>query len=284
MRSKKMLETCTSCGTVFEIDKALLSKNIQWLKCSVCNQKWSISKESFKDFDKEVTVSKDNKSNDQSEQVKKDLASIKSVVEKKTKKLSVQKISALDQKNKTVNQIASELSASKLKSNDKVNTKPLKKSKIKKAYFLYLLIFLIVFSIFVIFFRSSILAYTYFYFPKYANFYSEKINLISSKIRSPLLAELHYINLTDFVATAKNGQIKFSGIITNGSVRPILVPRIKILAIREDRKIMLEKILVLDQKIIKPKSMIKFQNGLSFKSNNENVSVKATLLKEILDF
>ena len=47
---------------------------------------------------------------------------------------------------------------------------------------------------------------------------------------------------------------------------------------------MLEKILVLDQKIIKPKSMIKFQNGLSFNSNNENVSVKATLLKEILDF
>ena len=108
--------------------------------------------------------------------------------------------------------------------------------------------------------------------------------MISSKIRSPLLAELHYINLTDFFATAKNGQIKFSGTITNGSVRPILVPRIKILAIREDRKIMLEKILVLDQKIIKPNSMIKFQNGLSFKSNNENVSVKATLLKEILDF
>ena len=51
MRSKKMLETCTSCGTVFEIDKALLLKNIQWLKCSVCKQKWSISKESFNDFD-----------------------------------------------------------------------------------------------------------------------------------------------------------------------------------------------------------------------------------------
>lgn len=279
-----MLETCKSCGTVFEVDRALLSKNIQWLKCSVCNQKWSVSKEIFKEADKEITVLGDNKSNDQSEKVKKDLASIKSVIEKKTKKISDQKSSALDQKNKTVNQIASELSASKLKSKSQTNAKPPKKNKIKRVYFLYLFILLIVFSIFVIFFRSSILAYTYFYFPKYAEFYSENINLISSKIKSPILAELHHINLTDFVATAKNGQIKFSGTITNGSERPILVPRIKILAIREDRKIMLEKILVLDQKIIKPKSMIKFQNGLSFKSNNENVSVKATLLKEIMDF
>ena len=279
-----MLETCKSCGTVFEVDRALLSKNVQWLKCSVCNQKWSISKETFKEFDKEITVLRGNNSNDKSEKVKKDLASIKSAIEKKTKKLSDQKSSVLDQKNKTVNQIASELSASKLKSKSQTNTKPLKKNKIKRVYFLYLFILLIVFSIFVIFFRSSILAYTYFYFPKYAEFYSEKINLISSKIKSPILAELHHINLTDFVATAKNGQIKFSGTITNGSERPILVPRIKILAIREDRKIILEKILVLDQKIIKPKSMIKFQNGLSFKSNNENVSVKATLLKEILDF
>jgi len=279
-----MLETCKSCGTVFEIDRALLSKNVQWLKCSVCNQKWSVSKEIFKESDKEITVLRDNKSNDQSEKVKKDLASIKSVIEKKTKKFSDQKSSALDQKNKTVNQIASELSASELKSKSQTNTKPPKKNKIKRVYFSYLFILLIVFSIFVIFFRSSILAYIYFYFPKYAEFYSENINLISSKIKSPILAELHYINLIDFVATAKNGQIKFSGTITNGSERPILVPRIKILAIREDRKIMLEKILVLDQKIIKPKSMIKFQNGLSFKSNNENVSVKATLLKEIMDF
>ena len=279
-----MLETCKSCGTVFEVDRALLSKNIQWLKCSVCNQKWSVSKEIFKDSDKEITVLRDNKSNDQSEKVKKDLASIKSVIEKKTKKFSDQKSSALDQKNKTVNQIASELSASELKSKSQTNTKPPKKNKIKRVYFSYLFILLMVFSIFVIFFRSSILAYIYFYFPKYAEFYSENINLISSKIKSPILAELHYINLIDFVATAKNGQIKFSGTITNGSERPILVPRIKILAIREDRKIMLEKILVLDQKIIKPKSMIKFQNGLSFKSNNENVSVKATLLKEIIDF
>jgi len=116
-----MLETCKSCGTIFEVDRALLSKNVQWLKCSVCNQKWSVSKEIFEEFDNKITVLGGNKSNDQSEKVKKDLASIKSVIEKKTKKFSDQKSSALDQKNKTVNQIASELSASKLKSNSQTN-------------------------------------------------------------------------------------------------------------------------------------------------------------------
>ena len=86
-----MLETCKSCGTVFEVDRALLSKNIQWLKCSVCNQKWSVSKEIFKEADKEITVLGDNKSNDQSEKVKKDLASIKSVMRKKQKRFQIKK-------------------------------------------------------------------------------------------------------------------------------------------------------------------------------------------------
>jgi hypothetical protein len=136
----------------------------------------------------------------------------------------------------------------------------------------------------VIFFRPVILAYTYFYFPKYADFYSKQINLISLKIKSPILVELNYLNLKDFVATSKDREIKFSGMITNDSKRPILVPRIKILAVREDRKIILEKILVLDPKIIKPNSMIKFQDSVQFKSNNENISVKATLLKELINF
>ena len=279
-----MLQTCKSCGTVFEIDQGLLSTNVKWLKCSVCNQKWNVSKEGKKDFDNDIIETKNHKSNDQSLKVKQDLASIKSVVEKKTKTMSLQKSSALEQKNKTVVEIASELSASKLKSNDKSNTKPNKKRKFRKGYILYFVISLIMLIAMVIFFRPIILAYTYFYFPKYADFYYKKINLISLKIKSPILAELNYLNLNDFVATSKNSEIIFSGSINNDSQRPILVPRIKILAVREDRKIILEKILVLDQKIIKPKSMLKFQDSVKFKSNNENISVKATLLKEILNF
>ena len=279
-----MLQTCKSCGTVFEIDEGLLSTNVKWLKCSVCNQKWNVSKEGKKDFDNDIIETKNHKSNDQSLKVKQDLASIKSVVEKKTKTMSLQKSSALEQKNKTVVEIASELSTSKLKSNDKSVTKPNKKSRFRKVYFLYFVISLIMLTAMVIFFRPLILAYTYFYFPKYADFYSKQINLISLKIKSPILVELNYLNLKDFVATSKDREIKFSGMITNDSKRPILVPRIKILAVREDRKIILEKILVLDPKIIKPNSMIKFQDSVQFKSNNENISVKAKLLKELINF
>jgi len=279
-----MLQTCKSCGTVFEIDEGLLSTNVKWLKCSVCNQKWNVSKEGKKDFDNDIIETKNHKSNDQSLKVKQDLASIKSVVEKKTKTMSLQKSSALEQKNKTVVEIASELSASKLKPNDKSVSKPNKKSRFRKVYFLYFVISLIMLTAMVIFFRPLILAYTYFYFPKYADFYSKQINLISLKIKSPILVELNYLNLKDFVATSKDREIKFSGMITNDSKRPILVPRIKILAVREDRKIILEKILVLDPKIIKPNSMIKFQDSVQFKSNNENISVKVRLLKELINF
>jgi len=279
-----MLQTCKSCGTVFEIDEGLLSTNVKWLKCSVCNQKWNVSKEGKKDFDNDIIETKNHKSNDQSLKVKQDLASIKSVVEKKTKTMLSQKSSALEQKNKTVVEIASELSASKLKPNDKSVTKPNKKSRFRKVYFLYFVISLIMLTAMVIFFRPVILAYTYFYFPKYADFYSKQINLISLKIKSPILVELNYLNLKDFVATSKDREIKFSGMITNDSKRPILVPRIKILAVREDRKIILEKILVLDPKIIKPNSMIKFQDSVQFKSNNENISVKVRLLKELINF
>ena len=279
-----MLQTCKSCGTVFEIDEGLLSTNVKWLKCSVCNQKWNVSKEGKKDFDNDIIETKNHKSNDQSLKVKQDLASIKSVVEKKTKTMSLQKSSALEQKNKTVVEIASELSASKLKPNDKSVTKPNKKSRFRKVYFLYFVISLIMLTAMVIFFRPLILAYTYFYFPKYADFYSKQINLFSLKIKSPILVELNYLNLKDFVATSKDREIKFSGMITNDSKRPILVPRIKILAVREDRKIIIEKILVLGTKIIKPNSMIKFQDSVQFNSNNENISVKATLLKELINF
>ena len=278
-----MLQTCKSCGTVFEIDEGLLSTNVKWLKCSVCNQKWNVSKEGKKDFDNDIIETKNHKSNDQSLKVKQDLASIKSVVEKKTKTMSLQKSSALEQKNKTVVEIASELSASKLKPNDKSVTKPNKKSRFRKVYFLYFVISLIMLTAMVIFFRPLILAYTYFYFPKYADFYSKQINLFSLKIKSPILVELNYLNLKDFVATSKDREIKFSGMITNDSKRPILVPRIKILAVREDRKIILEKILVLDPKIIKPNSMIKFQDSVQFKSNNENISVAFTLIFSLFD-
>ena len=73
------------------------------------------------------------------------------------------------------------------------------------------------------------------------------------------------------------------GTIKNTSNRPILVPRVKILAVREDRKIILEKILTLKDKIIMPLSEIKFSQTLEMEQKKENVSVKATLIKKIYD-
>ena len=38
-----MYKTCKSCGTIFDLDEVFLLSNIHWLKCSVCNEKWSLS-------------------------------------------------------------------------------------------------------------------------------------------------------------------------------------------------------------------------------------------------
>ena len=64
------------------------------------------------------------------------------------------------------------------------------------------------------------------------------------------------------------------------------MPRIKILAIREDRKIILEKILILEDKIIRPNSEISFNKIIKLQMQNktENVTVKATLLKKVFDY
>ena len=116
-----MLETCHSCGTVFDIDENILSKKIQWLRCSVCNEKWSVSSIVNKKFDKIITKDKKKyestkvRFKNKSEQVKHELASIKSAVEDKTKNMSSKNNPVLEQKNKSVHEIASELSASKVK-------------------------------------------------------------------------------------------------------------------------------------------------------------------------
>ena len=49
-----MYKTCQSCGTVFELDETILSQNIHWLKCSVCNKKWSLSENQNDYLDKKI--------------------------------------------------------------------------------------------------------------------------------------------------------------------------------------------------------------------------------------
>ena len=288
-----MLETCNSCGTVFDIDETILSKKIQWLRCSICNEKWSVSSTFLKKFDQHKIIDKEKLASpspiykDKSEQVKYELASIKSAVEDKTKNMSKNN-PVLEQKNKSVSEIASELSVSKLKTDDENQAKPKNKVKIKnsskKDNFLPLIL-LIIIAIFsaALFFRSTLLSYSFLYFPKYTSNYESKFNELFYFIKLPILAELNHLSMINFVATFQNQKVKFSGTIKNTSNRPILIPRVKILAVREDRKIILEKVLNLKDKIIMPLSEIKFSEVLEMKLKKENVTVKATLLKKISD-
>ena len=87
--------------------------------------------------------------------------------------------------------------------------------------------------------------------------------------------------MTDFVATVKKNKIKFAGTIKNNSSRPILIPRIKILAIREDRKILMEQIIVINDKIIMPLSDIQFKKLTKINFEQDNITIKATILKKI---
>ena len=277
-----MHETCKSCGTVFEVNQSILSKNIQWLKCGVCDEKWAIAtklKENLTENNVEIE--------DKTEKVKQELASIKSVVEDKKKSLSKKPNPVLDQKNKTVAEIASELSLSELNKSKDTTNKKLEKIKdqnnSKKFNLLpFIIIFIVLFLSFAIFFRPFLISYGFLYFPTFTQTHIEKINTFFNKIELPILSQTNYLNLTNFIATVQEQEVRFTGVIKNNSKTPILTPRIKILAIREDRKIILEKILILDEKIIPPTTEITFNKRLiiDIENKKENVTVKATLLKK----
>jgi hypothetical protein len=267
---------------------------VLWLKCSVCNEKWSLSdKPSENTKKKNVNIenklkAEKNNSINQTEKVTSELASIKSVVEDQTKKMSKKNNPILDIKNKSVAEISSELSASKLKSQDLKQEKnvdtiknKIKKDKKKFNLFPFVFIFLILFFSLLLFFRSALFSYSYLYFPKKTEKYIVKINDVLSSVKLPIFVELGHVKMVDFVATIQQETVKFSGVIKNNSLRPILTPRIKVLAIREDRKILIEKIIVTNEKIIMPSSTIEFNDFSRINSKEENISVKAVILKKL---
>ena len=279
-----MHETCKSCGTVFEVNGSIFTNNIQWFKCGVCNQKWALSS-----TQKESLIENRNKSN----KVQQELASIKSIVEDKSKILAKKLNPVLDQKNKTVAEIASELSLSRLNEDDKNDVKKTerendknkkKNNKLKTLPFIIMTLGLIFFL--AIFFRSTLLSYSFVYFPNHTQSYIEKINSIFTKINLPILTDTKNLNLINFIAKVQKQEIRFTGKIKNISKRPVLVPRIKILGIREDRKIIVEKILILEDKIISPNSEISFNKsiGVNIQNQKDNVTIKATLLKKVYEY
>ena len=288
-----MNETCKSCGTVFDLDEKILSDKIHWLKCSVCNEKWSVSLEKNRIISEEKIekTSINNSHNDEINKVKSELASIKLVVENKSKQMSNINNPILELKNKSVSEIAAELSASKLKTDNlkviesieqKKNTNQNNKTKIKKVrlFPLVLVLFFLVTGVSV-FFRSPIMSYSYVYFPMFTEKYSKRINSFFNFIKLPLFAELSHIEIIDFGATFQNNDVKFFGTLINNTSRPILAPKIKVLAVTEDGKIVVEKIIPITQKILMPSSKIEFYDIVKMNFKKENISVRATILKEI---
>lgn len=274
-----MLETCKSCGTVFEVDEKMVTENIKWFKCGVCNEKWIISS----------LLEKNSEIKNKSEKVKKELASIKLAVEDKSKILAKNPNPALKQKNKSVAEIASELSLSKVNEtkNIKKSSKENNKETSKKFKVLpFFIITLLSIFCFAIFFRSTLVSYGFLYFPTHLDNNVKKINDLLTRIELPITSDINNLNLTNFIATVQDQDIKFTGIIKNNSKRPILAPRIKVLAIREDRKIILENVLVLEEKIVSPNSELSFNKTLrlKIKEKKENVTVKATLLNKVFDY
>ena len=273
-----MHEKCKSCGTIFEVNESILTNNVKWLKCGICNEKWSLSS-----IVRENLIENKNKT----EKVKQELASIKSIVEDKSKTLAKKPNPVLNQKNKTVAEIASELSLSKLNQNNK-NTK--KENDKKKNNNLNILPFLVIAFCFIcflaIFFRSTIISYSYVFFPNHTQTYIEKVNTLFAKIDLPILVNTKNLNLTNFIAKVQEQEIRFTGMIKNMSHRPILVPRIKILGVREDRKIIFEKILILEDKVIYQNSKISFNKlvRVNIQNQKDNVTIKATLLKKVFEY
>ena len=277
-----MHETCKSCGTVFEVNKSILTNKILWLKCGICNEKWALSP---------TIKNNPNEINDNTEKVKQELASIKSIVEDKSKILAKKVNPVLDQKNKTVAEIASELSLSKLNENNKNKIKKTenvnnKKKSVKLNILPFSIIALCLIFFLVVFFRSTLLSYSFLYFPNHTKNYIENINSSFAKIYLPIEVDIKNLNLTNFIATVQEQEVRFSGVIKNISKTPILAPRIKILGIREDRKIIMEKTLILEDKVIFPNSEISFNKlvKVNIQNQKENITVKAKLLKKVFEY
>ena len=289
-----MNETCKSCGTVFDLDEKVLSDKIHWLKCSVCNEKWrpSLEKNIIISEEKIENTSIDNLHDNEMNKVKSELASIKLVVEEKSKQMSNINNPILELKNKSVAEIAAELSASKLKTDDlkvieliekKKNINQKDKINIKKTrLFPLVLVFCFLVTGVSVFFRSPMMSYSHLYFPLFTQKYSEGFISFFNFIKLPIFVELKHIEIIDFVATFQKNDVKFSGVLKNNTSRPILAPKIRVLAVTEDGKIVVEKIIPMTEKILMPSSKIEFYDIVKMNFKKENISVRATILKEIL--
>ena len=300
-----MIENCIKCGTSFKVDEEKVTGSIKLFKCSLCNYEWSINDNFI--FNKKE-IKEDNEAN-----VKKELEAIRTEIKKNTDKIYVNSVNnqnsieskdsqknkenkVYNVKNKSVTEIASEIAESNVKKVSSIKSNGPKKkidliktdqildetitttSSLKVPVFMLLIILILSTSIY---FRSTVVGFSYAYFPNHTDNYFPKIYNFFKKIKIPFYAELNKIEISNFGATYEENAIKFFGNIKNKSFFPIITPSIKAIVVTEDGKILAETIIPLEKNYILSKNDLSFSYLFKTNKSFDNTTVRATLLKEI---
>ncbi len=297
-----MIENCLKCGTSYKIDKNKINSKIKILKCSVCDFEWYL--------DTNHSLNKNVKFSNNPDNVKRELEAIRSEINKNTSKISkknnnsyksekkqkkITKNRVFGIKNKSINEIAHEISDStekekfrniKLRGSDNNLIKErniYSETSTGSSNFTVptILLFVMLLLSSLIYFRSTLIGYSYAYLPEYTQNYFPKIYKFLDKINIPFNAELNKIEISNFGATYEKGAIKFFGDIKNKSKFPIIMPTIKAVIVTEDGKILAETIIPLKKKYILSKNEISFSYEFKTSKNFDNTIVRATLLKKI---
>ncbi len=300
-----MIENCIKCGTSFKVDEEKLTGSIKLFKCSLCNYEWSIN-------DNFILNKKESKEADH-ENVKKELEAIRTEIKKNTDKISVKTINnqnnkethnlqknkenkVYNVKNKSVTEIASEIAESNVKKElsiktngnkkkiDLIKTNPILEETITTSPSLKVPVFMLLIILLLssgIYFRSTVVGFSYAYFPNHTDNYFPKIYNFFKKVKIPFHAELNKMEISDFGATYEKNAIKFFGNIKNNSFFPIITPSIKAIVVTEDGKILAETIIPIEKKYILSKNYLSFSYLFKTNKSFDNTTVRATLLKEI---
>ena len=294
-----MLEKCSKCNTLFEVDESLITSKLKFFKCSVCDNEWPFVN------NKNSEKSSENISE---EKLRKDLDAIRSEIEKKTDILSKEtkvqpkekKIKVKNQnyntKKKTVAQIAEEIAEASVKNREtkiiknkkKINKKTSNIETLKnvnskqKSFAIPLIIFI---SILVIsssvYFRNNVISLSHSYFPNFVEKNFHKVFDLFKHVKIPFYADFKNLEIENFGAVYEGKSVKFFGNIKNNSKYSILTPTLKVIMTTEDGKILAETIIKSTQLFISSNNFIKINHLILTNQKYNNATIRATIMKEI---
>ena len=294
-----MLEKCSKCNTLFEVDESLITARLKFFKCSVCENEWPF-----------VNNKKSEKSpeNMYEEKLRKDLDAIRSEIEKKTDILSneikaqpTEKIIKVKNQNyntkkKTVAQIAEEIAEASVKNREtkliknkkQINKKTSNIETLKnvnskqKSFAIPLIIFIsILFISTSIYFRNNVVSLSHSYFPNFVEKNFHKVFDLFQQKKIPFYADFKNFEIENFNAVYEGKSVKFFGNIKNNSKYSILTPTLKVIMTTEDGKILAETIIKSTQPFISSNNFIKINHLILTNQKYNNATNSATIMKEI---